>query len=59
MAARHARPDLTWIPLTDADPLRIALAWPAVPDGGAPPPLVRAFADIVRELARAPTAPRP
>ncbi len=58
MAARHARPDLTWIPLADAEPLRIALAWPAVPEGGEPP-LVRAFAQVVRELAGTATPPGP
>jgi len=50
MAARHARPDLAWIPLGDVEPLRIALAWRA--DGAtAPSPLVQAFAAVVRELA--------
>jgi DNA-binding transcriptional LysR family regulator len=58
MAARHARPDLAWIPLADADPLRIALAWPAS-DGAQPPALVRAFAQVVRELVRSPTPARP
>jgi DNA-binding transcriptional LysR family regulator len=51
MAARHARPDLAWIPLADVEPLRIALAWPAAGAAG-PPPLVRGFRDVVRELVR-------
>lgn len=50
MAARHARPDLAWIPLADVDPLRIALAWRST-DGGELQPLVAAFAEVVRELA--------
>ncbi|MFD0659535.1 LysR family transcriptional regulator [Thermocatellispora tengchongensis] len=28
MAWYYARPDITWVPLTDVEPLRIALAWP-------------------------------
>jgi DNA-binding transcriptional LysR family regulator len=47
MAAYYARPDLVWVPLTDAEPLRVALAWPA----DAESPLVRGFAAVVRELA--------
>jgi DNA-binding transcriptional LysR family regulator len=62
MAARHARPDLRWIPLADVEPLRIALAWP-VPGPGGVPPLVRGFAAVVRELVGGgppgPTPPRP
>ncbi|MFD0278758.1 LysR family transcriptional regulator [Kitasatospora sp. NPDC127111] len=47
MARYYARPDLTWVPLTDVEPLRVALAWPA----GADNPLVHGFAAVVRELA--------
>ncbi|MEV4759922.1 LysR family transcriptional regulator [Micromonospora sp. NPDC049559] len=47
MARYYARPDLAWVPLTDVAPLRVALAWPA----GADSPLVRGFAQVVRELA--------
>lgn len=47
MARYYARPDLAWVPLSDAAPLRVALAW----NDGADTPLVRKFADVVRELA--------
>jgi DNA-binding transcriptional LysR family regulator len=47
MALYYARPDLSWVPLTDVEPLRVALAWPE----GADTPLVRGFASVVRELA--------
>ncbi|MDA1362371.1 LysR family transcriptional regulator [Glycomyces luteolus] len=47
MAAYYARPDLAWVPLTDAEPLRVALAWRANADT----PLVKGFARVVRELA--------
>lgn len=46
MAAYYARPDLVWVPLTDAEPLRVALAW-----RGTASPLVREFVEVVRELA--------
>jgi hypothetical protein len=46
MARYYARPDIVWLPLTDVEPLRVALAWPA----GADTPLVRAFAEVVREV---------
>jgi DNA-binding transcriptional LysR family regulator len=46
MTEYYARPDLVWIPITDIDPLRIALAW-RERDGS---PLVAAFAAVVREL---------
>lgn len=46
MARYYARPDIVWIPLTDVEPLRVALAWPS----GADTPLVRAFAEVVREV---------
>ncbi|MFI0151485.1 hypothetical protein [Streptomyces lydicus] len=45
----YARPDLSWVPLTDVEPLRVALAWYE----GAPSPLVGGFAEVVRELAAA------
>jgi DNA-binding transcriptional LysR family regulator len=47
MTEYYARPDLAWVPITDIDPLRIALAW-RERDGS---PLVAAFAAVVRELA--------
>jgi len=47
MTEYYARPDLVWVPLTDVDPLRIALAW-RMRDAS---PLVAAFAAVVRELA--------
>jgi DNA-binding transcriptional LysR family regulator len=46
MTEYYARPDLAWVPITDIDPLRIALAW-RERDGS---PLVAAFAGVVREL---------
>ncbi|GAA2095214.1 LysR family transcriptional regulator [Actinomadura alba] len=49
MARYYARPDLSWVPLTDVEPLRVALAWPSSADNA----LVRHFADVVRELASA------
>jgi DNA-binding transcriptional LysR family regulator len=49
MARYYARPDLSWVPLTDVEPLRVALAWPSGSDN----PLVRRFAEVVRELASA------
>lgn len=48
MARYYARPDIVWLPLTDADPLRVALAWPE----GGDTPLVRAFAEVVREVRK-------
>lgn len=45
----YGRPDLTWVPLDDVEPLRIALAWRDHETS----PLVPAFAEIVRELAAA------
>jgi DNA-binding transcriptional LysR family regulator len=46
MAGYYAHPDLTWRPITDVDPLRIALAWPQ----GSTNPLVAQFVRIVRSL---------
>jgi DNA-binding transcriptional LysR family regulator len=46
MTEFYARPDLTWISITDIDPLRIALAWRERETS----PLVAAFAAVVREL---------
>jgi DNA-binding transcriptional LysR family regulator len=46
MTEFYPRPDLVWIPLTDVDPLRIALAWRERDSS----PLVAAFAAVVREL---------
>jgi DNA-binding transcriptional LysR family regulator len=47
MARYYARPDLAWVPLTDVEPLRVALAWVEGTDSA----LVRGFASVVRELA--------
>ncbi|MFE2093301.1 LysR substrate-binding domain-containing protein [Streptomyces sp. NPDC059460] len=46
MAQYYARPNLSWVPLTDAEPLRTVLAWV----DGADNALVRGFAEVVREL---------
>jgi DNA-binding transcriptional LysR family regulator len=43
----YRRPDLAWVPISDVEPLRIALGWRADETS----PLVSAFAEIVRELA--------
>jgi len=48
MASYYARPDLSWVLLTDVPPLQVALAWPE----GAGSALVRSFAAVVRELAK-------
>lgn len=49
MVAFYRRSDLAWIPITDVEPLRIALGWLE----GAQPRAVEAFAAVVRELADA------
>ncbi|MFE7393000.1 LysR substrate-binding domain-containing protein [Streptomyces sp. NPDC057582] len=46
MAQYYTRPNLSWVPLTDAEPLRTVLAWV----DGADNALVRGFAEVVREL---------
>lgn len=46
MGTFYDHPDLTWRPISDVEPLRIALAWPH----GATNPLVAEFVRIVREL---------
>ena len=46
MTEFYARPDIVWVPLTDVDPLRIALAWRERDRS----PLVQCFASVVREL---------
>ncbi|GGL18195.1 LysR family transcriptional regulator [Sphaerisporangium melleum] len=50
MARYYTRPDLAWVPLSDVEPLRVALAWV----DGAETPLVRRFAALVRDLAATP-----
>ncbi|MEU8356286.1 LysR family transcriptional regulator [Nonomuraea sp. NPDC048882] len=47
MAEYYAHPELKWLPITDIEPLRIALAWPP----GTINPLVGEFVRIVREVA--------
>jgi DNA-binding transcriptional LysR family regulator len=47
LARYYARPDLAWVPITDVEPLRVALARPA----GEPTSLVRGFTEVVTELA--------
>lgn len=47
MQSFYVHPDLTWRPIVDVEPLRIALAWPERPAH----PLVRSFVDVVRQLA--------
>jgi DNA-binding transcriptional LysR family regulator len=47
MASFYARPDLAWVPLTDVEPLQVALAWPEQTAD----PLVDGFVQVVRELA--------
>ncbi|ONI77065.1 hypothetical protein ALI144C_33740 [Actinosynnema sp. ALI-1.44] len=51
MASYYTHPDLTWRPLVDVDPLRIALAWPE--DSASP--LVARFAEIASALADQPS----
>ncbi len=46
MASYYGRPDLRWIPISDVEPLQVALAW--MEPG---PPLVLEFAAVVRRLA--------
>ena len=47
MKSFYVHPDLTWRPVVDIEPLRIALAWPE----GSTHPLVRSFVEVVRQLA--------
>jgi DNA-binding transcriptional LysR family regulator len=47
MRSFYVHPDLTWRPIVDIDPLRIALAWPEHSVN----PLVREFVAVVRELS--------
>lgn len=47
MARYYARPDLAWVPLSDVEPLRVALAWA---EEGATAQVL-GFAEVVRELA--------
>jgi DNA-binding transcriptional LysR family regulator len=55
MASFYARPDLAWVPLTDVEPLRVALAWPEQTSD----PLVAGFVQVVRELAELVEQPTP
>ncbi|RFS87606.1 LysR family transcriptional regulator [Actinomadura spongiicola] len=56
MTLHYSRPDLTWVPLNDVSPLRIALCWPLSTTNQS----VAAFASVVRHLSREtmPTSPR-
>ncbi len=47
MAEYYRHPDLVWLPITDVEPLRVALAWPRDTVN----PLVASFVRVVRELA--------
>ncbi|MFD1148522.1 LysR family transcriptional regulator [Saccharothrix hoggarensis] len=47
MATYYAHPDLAWRPITDIEPLRVAVAW--VPDNANP--VVRAFVEATLRLA--------
>jgi DNA-binding transcriptional LysR family regulator len=49
MALNHARPDLRWLPVTDATPLRVVLAWAS----GDERPLITAFVETVRSVLAA------
>ncbi|MGC9541862.1 LysR family transcriptional regulator [Streptomyces sp. UG1] len=49
MASYYTHPDLVWRPVTDIDPLRIAIAWPQDETVN---PLVPDFVRMVRKLAR-------
>lgn len=49
MAEYYRHPGLVWLPITDVDPLRIALAWPRE----SVHPLLGAFVRVVRELVHA------
>lgn len=51
MAEYYARPGLRWVPLTDVEPLQVALTWV----NGAETPLVQGFADVVRDLVTSAT----
>jgi DNA-binding transcriptional LysR family regulator len=48
MTTFYAHPDLTWRPITDIEPLRIALAWPRATVR----PQVNAYVECVRSVAR-------
>ncbi|WP_026924379.1 LysR family transcriptional regulator [Glycomyces arizonensis] len=47
MASYYARPDLAWVPLTDVEPLRVALSWSDDTETA----LVRGFVEAVSDLA--------
>jgi len=49
MATYYGRRDLAWVPLSDVEPLRVALAWPRRSDNS----LVHGFAGVVRDLISA------
>lgn len=47
MVAFYRRPDIAWVPITDVEPLRIALGWVE----GRQTTIVERFAAVVREVA--------
>lgn len=47
MAYYYPRPDVVWLPLVDAEPLRVAVGWPS----DLRSPLVEQFVAIVKEMA--------
>ncbi|GAA1585623.1 LysR family transcriptional regulator [Actinomadura kijaniata] len=47
MSLNYGRPDLTWLPVRDIAPLRVALCWPVTSAS----PSVAAFAAVVRRLS--------
>jgi DNA-binding transcriptional LysR family regulator len=49
MAEFYRHPDLVWLPITDVEPLRIALAWPREEVN----PLAGQFVRVVRDLVHA------
>ncbi len=48
MALHYGRPDLTWLPIEDVPPLRIAMCWPV----GTTDQSVADFAAVVRHLSK-------
>ncbi|MGW0074568.1 LysR substrate-binding domain-containing protein [Streptomyces cellulosae] len=55
VAAVFPRPDIAYVPLADAPPGTVALAW----NGDRPSPLVETFVDATRTTAPGVTRPTP